>query len=191
MARVLVTIASRTQWLVCSESPVNICWIFYVHEKKKRLLCNLPPLQYSHFMERSTWFPGRSPWLSRREVRLSRLLASPFPHQFQWWCILDVKYLWRPKYAHPHWWAHLHATSFKTLPSIWAIESVVAATFRLVLRQLDTGQLAEICCFKSLCWFCSKWFCKTTKALCTGAVIGISNKEEGTQIHNPLKKWKC
>ena len=67
-------------------------------------------------------------------------------------------------------------------------ESVVAATFRLVLRQTDTGQLAEICCFKSLCWFCSKWFCKTTKALCIGAVIGISNKEEGTQIHNPLKK---
>ena len=44
MACVLLTIASLTQWLVCRESPVNICWIFYVREKKKGCYVTCHPL---------------------------------------------------------------------------------------------------------------------------------------------------
>lgn len=94
---------------------------------------------------------------------------------------LDVKYLRGPKYAHPHGWARLYATaSFKRHLGNWANCS------RLTLGYLDTGQFAEICCFKSPCWKSSKRFCKATKTVWPSAVTGNSDKEEGAQSHHLL-----
>lgn len=110
MARALLSIACFTQWLACSRSPINICWIVMgtrVHEKGCyviRHLCNT----YSSCKD-PLHFQGGSLGLGGQGA-VGRACLLLFSQQFQWQC----PWWWIPRHVRSHWWAHLYATaSFK------------------------------------------------------------------------------